>query len=1647
MASSPDRTLLEGGAYEILKERLRKQGVALQEKVNALNEARRTLFGGLETKVLESGRIITQNNCIARDIVALGDKLIFGYDVFIGLKKDTRISDVFSVYEFRPDGFHEIGHELIGSEDFQRDFNDLFTYYRQARFATFQLEEGNLLMVFHVGKGVSDTKVFKWTVNADMSLSYVNNRAEREYQHPAQVQFQWRETTRDQHVYGAHPHVSIEDRIFVECVRGDLTIKVENNTETGTGIYAETVDDKDQKLDDAEISYATVQHLIFLRIKPYRENKYRYFVYNDKTRTAVRVDSIEHCALMLPEHDGVIFPDGYYLSSGEIKSFDLHDRSMKFRRLIKSPNGEDFLYVFYAEEGGEYVLLQYNLISKAVTTPLECHGYALYADGRMILFKKSDEAQKSHAIQIWQTPFVRDMPVAASAGQNGLSRIGNKALVTGIAELSAVVALTQKQQVYLSLYEDIVQRVGRANDLIFWLDDQATGKPREQLLAIKSSAEAAIDEYEKVLQLQRHAGEQYAAAEAEVDRIQNDIKVARFEQIDEFVAILHRIRLQRGKIITLMDIPYADREQLSALEVRASDAYGRVSQSCINFLLGKDALAFYRTRLQNLADKVPAAGRLRDLEELDKDVAEAGTHIQLLTDLIGSLNISDATDSAAIVENISALVSQHNQVKALCRKSYEDLKLREVKGEFAAQFRLLGQTVASYLDQAGTPDQCDELLAKVSVQLEDLEGRYSEFDEYISQISEKREEIYSVFTARKTQLQEVRNKRIQTLFASATRILKSVEAQSRRFKDITELNAYFAADMMVSKLRAIVDQVRELGDSAKAEDVASRIKSLEQEGARQLKDRNELFVDGADVVRFGEHAFLINTQPLELTTLRKNDEVFFHLNGTDFSEKIEDPSFAATREFWDVDVVSETGEFSRAEYLAWSFIQSVEGQGQPVTPEELTKLCAESSKKPPQKKKFDGLLQEFIAPRYAEGYEKGIHDHDAAAIVLAAFPHLNDLGLLRFHPAARAGAALFLCFHPDRQRLDVVRETCVTLGRLRTMTSDKTVRRQFLQQLESDLANVLSLVGWSMAPKHKIQAAAFLFEYLAQGEDASGMPVSPEAAGLARDFIGFLGKKDVGNFFRTQLKKLEVDPARQLAVAREWIERYHGEHGGKVSREFVDEVLAMVISGVEVPAKKLQGGTLTVSVPGLISSHARIVDGAVEIGLHNLFADCAWHRNEVIPRFHAYQKQKHDLISRKTDSLNLSELKPKVMSSFVRNKLVNDVYLPVIGANLAKQMGTYGTTKRTDLMGLLLLISPPGYGKTTLMEYVANRLGLIFMKINGPALGHEVTSVDPADAPNATAAKEIEKLNLAFEMGNNVMIYIDDIQHCNPEFLQKFISLCDGQRKIEGVWNGRTKTYDFRGKRVAVVMAGNPYTESGEKFRIPDMLANRADTYNLGDILDGHEDAFKTSYLENCLTSNKVLSRLTSQAQSDVYGFIRIARTGSSEGVEFKGNYSANEVRDLTDVFRKLITVQETILKVNRLYIESAGMDDKYRTEPPFLLQGSYRNMNRIAEKILPVMNDSEIEALIQDHFRFEAQLLTRGAEFNLLRFRAEHGSITESERQRLSEIRAGFVRQNRLGGVDGKDPMAMLISQMDQFNEQFSDLVEVARGRLKKAG
>ncbi|MFB9832693.1 AAA family ATPase, partial [Actinoallomurus acaciae] len=472
---------------------------------------------------------------------------------------------------------------------------------------------------------------------------------------------------------------------------------------------------------------------------------------------------------------------------------------------------------------------------------------------------------------------------------------------------------------------------------------------------------------------------------------------------------------------------------------------------------------------------------------------------------------------------------------------------------------------------------------------------------------------------------------------------------------------------------------------------------------------------------------------------------------------------------------------------------------------------------------------------------------------------------------------------------------------------------------------------------------------------------------------------------------------------------------------------------------------LTGAVEGLLGTHPRVIARRLELRLDEVLARTRRFRTERVPAYRAYQRRRGELVTAERSRLRLEEYRPKVMSGFVRNALLDEVYLPLIGDNLAKQLGAAGDDKRTDQMGLLMLISPPGYGKTTLMEYVAGRLGLMFVKVNGPALGQSVTSLDPAEAPNATARQEVEKISFALEMGNNVLLYLDDIQHTSPELLQRFISLCDAQRRIEGVWQDRTRTYDLRGKRFAVCMAGNPFTESGRRFRVPDMLANRADVWNLGDVLSGREELFALSYVENALTSNPVLAPLSTRDRADVELFVRLAR-GDSTAMPDRliHPYSATEVEQITAVLRKLLRVQRVVLACNRAYIASAAQNDASRTEPPFQLQGSYRNMNKLAERIVPAMNDAELEAVIDDHYLGEAQTLASGAEANLLKLAELRGTLTAERRDRWEEVKAAFLRSRALGG-DEDDPMSRAVGALGLLADRIAG-VETAITRTGNA-
>ncbi|MEL6539110.1 MAG: DNA repair ATPase, partial [Bacteroidota bacterium] len=239
---------LEGGTYEILQNRLRKSAGELRARLNQLNDDRKDTFGALDMALLTTERITTEHNCVPRDMVPLGDHFLFGYNVHLGLKQELEVSDVFSAYQYGDQHFTPKELALIGDPRFIDDFGKLYKYYRNTTFSRFAVIGPHLYMVFRVGKDVNDIKTFKWVINGEGDLDYLDNRSDHEVVFPTQHEFRWQRATRDDFRDGKHPHVSIQDHVYVETIGGDLTLKVEDNTDEGQGIYTEPVEAKDQML-------------------------------------------------------------------------------------------------------------------------------------------------------------------------------------------------------------------------------------------------------------------------------------------------------------------------------------------------------------------------------------------------------------------------------------------------------------------------------------------------------------------------------------------------------------------------------------------------------------------------------------------------------------------------------------------------------------------------------------------------------------------------------------------------------------------------------------------------------------------------------------------------------------------------------------------------------------------------------------------------------------------------------------------------------------------------------------------------------------------------------------------------------------------------------------------------------------------------------------------------------------------------------------------------------------------------------------------------------------------------------------------------------------------------------------------------------
>lgn len=1625
-----NQAVAEGGSYDLIKRRLSDQGQSLNHHIQALNQTRIETFGSTDMVVDARIRVRTEHNCVARDIAAVGDTLLFGYNVFLGLKRNITIADVFSLHQLKgnDDNVEIVDLPIQGSfldhPNFVRDFEELYTYYKKTYLTHVYRQGSKLFALFRIGERLDDIRVFRWGIDANLNVTYIDNRGERDIKQPDNFDFEWHKVSREQQERGKYSHYNLFDTLFVETIGGSITLKVENNTENGEGIYSEAVEDENQSLDDAEIQYAKVGQLILLKIKPYNEKQIRHLIFNIKTQQVIRQDAIAHACIQLPEDHGIIFPGGYYLQNGEHKSFEDNAKDLQLHRIVKSPNGEDFLYIFYEPNEGQYALFAYNLITRTLQNPIYGHGQSLYNNGRAVVFSAESEPSRIHAMQIWQTPFCSSEYASTQPSDNSFfGKIGNPDLVRGISELYNIVKRINVSEPTSQHFNDLVKESKQLFDKYHWLQAEELCELNATLKDVVVTSELVLDEFEKVASIKATSDEVMLTSKTKLEKIESELSTKRFNTAIEYVEHLTDLSYFKGTLISHKELRYIDHNDIDLMEERLDKLIQTLSQKTADFLQQEQALAPYLQTITDIEQSIDACGAIAELKPIRNNIDEMIQGLELLNHTMLSLEIEDSRQRTRILEDISTVFSQINRIKANADLAAKSIGSEEARAEFGARFKLLSQSVTSALNASKTPQDCDQQLSQILIQLEELESQFSDYDDFYNDILVKRDEIYDSFEQHKQQLSDAQQRRCINLMTAAERILEGIARRSQSFKDQHQLNSYFAGDPMIAKLRQLITQLRELDDQVRADDVEAQLKNAKEQGIRSLRDKTDIYSQDGNLVKIGEHQFSVNKQNLELTLFPQEQGMVLHISGSDYFETLPKSVFADTEHLWQQELISESTDVYRGEYLAASLLFDAEAKGQAAVADLLN---ADKSNQ------LLALVAKAAEPRYQEGYDKGVHDADATLILSQLLSLKDNIGLLAYPVAERRLACYFYHVYLLEQAQKDLLQRCHNLQLMEQTFGDARLRKTLLLELVCQLDEHQTAEKWLAADSDL--AASYLIQELADAN--SNVIIKDNSVALVQQLNGQLKQKSLQQQINQALSSCETEQQKyQLHYA--WLNAFACHLKLKTPKDELQEAALYLSLSHQVNFYTSSADTQT-EVDGLLGQHSRINDRKLQINYQDFIERLTAFCKHQVPAYQAFQKLKQQVLDEQKQRLNLNEFKPRALSSFVRNKLINDVYFPVIGNNLAKQIGAAGGDKRSDLMGLLLMISPPGYGKTTLIEYVASKLGMTFVKINCPSIGHDQVSLDPTQASNSTAKSEVEKINLSFEMGNNVMLYLDDIQHTNPEFLQKFISLCDGSRRIDGVWNGESKTYDMRGKKFAVVMAGNPYTESGEAFSIPDMLANRADIYNLGDTLSGREHEFALSFIENSLTSNRHIAPLATREMDDLYKLVQMADGESIASTELSYGYSQAEINEIVSILKHIRYIQGTVLKANKQYIASAAQDDKYRTEPSFKLQGSYRNMNKMVEKVLPVMTTQEIEQLISDHYRGEAQTLTVGAEENLLKLAELRQSLSAEQSERWQQIKVDFVRHKNIG--DGDDPLLTIANQLSLLQSGFNQIGETLK-------
>ncbi len=440
------------------------------------------------------------------------------------------------------------------------------------------------------------------------------------------------------------------------------------------------------------------------------------------------------------------------------------------------------------------------------------------------------------------------------------------------------------------------------------------------------------------------------------------------------------------------------------------DGVAELSDRAVDVLSRPGAFGSLESEIASAEAAVTDATTSAQLDEIGQRVEAIGNDLDAVVDTVSALEGGDPTVRTAIVRSVSDVTGSANRVKAQLDSKRRNLGAVEAEAAFDAELALVEQTLNGSVAGATTPDECDAVLARLLVTIERLESRYGDDPDASASIAEVRVTAHEVVGERRTALLDERNRRATRIVDAATRLLDTVTRRASEFSDDKEIAAFFATDQLTSRVRELADELESLDDAGRAAEVRGGLRNAAEEARRRIRDKAALVSDDGAVV-LGGVRLAQNNQPFEMVLSsradeRGNDTVAATITGTDFavdvSEELDGFTDLLGRSF-----PSETRTVSRSEYLAWAVLESMTAR-----PGGLIELLTATA----NPAKMNDLCQAEAERRHGDGYQRGVHDHDAARILAAVMPSLEAEPLLRFTGTVRGLARLWLSRLADDAR-------------------------------------------------------------------------------------------------------------------------------------------------------------------------------------------------------------------------------------------------------------------------------------------------------------------------------------------------------------------------------------------------------------------------------------------------------------------------------------------------------------------------------------------------------------------------------------------------------------------------------------------------------